>query len=134
METRTLLQQHSLLLYWRLDWEKRRRLILHKTEFTHQRLFASFFINVDTFCLFLNWFNMRVGNDPKYICCRLYACINTWKFKALNSREITSLAEIKNWYTWHVISIIAENKSHAHHKTIYIQWKFTTPDHCSFAN
>ena len=24
----------------------------------------------------------------------------------------------KKWFTWHVISIIAENKSHAHHETI----------------
>ena len=117
METRTLLQRHSLLLYWRLDWEMRRRLILHETEFTHERFFASYFINVDTFYLFLNWFNVLVSNDPKYLCCRLYACINTRKFKALNSRKITSLPEIKNWFAWHVISIVAENKWHAQHKT-----------------
>ena len=40
------------------------------------------------------------------------------KFKGLNSREITSLPEIKNVIrTPRVISVIAENKPHAHHKT-----------------
>ena len=34
----------------------------------------------------------------------------------------------------HVISIIAENKPHAHHKNICIQWKFTTPYHRIFGN
>ena len=48
---------------------------------------------------------------------RLYACINTRKFKGLDSREITSLPEIKKVIYIAVISIIAESKSHAHHKT-----------------
>ena len=53
---------------------------------------------------------------------------NTRKFKGINSREITSFSEIKKVIYMHVISIIAENKPHARHKTICIQWKFTTPD------
>ena len=41
-------------------------------------------------------FNTRVSNDRKYVCGRgLYACINTRKFKGLDSREITSLQEKK---------------------------------------
>ena len=48
---------------------------------------------------------------------RLYACINTGKFKGLDSREITSLPDIERVIYMHVISIIAENKSHAHHIT-----------------
>ena len=45
---------------------------------------------------FLNWFSTRVRDDQKYLCgSRLYACINTWKFKGLDSREITSLSDIK---------------------------------------
>ena len=118
--TRTRLQRHwhSVLLAWRLDWEMRRRLILHETGFTRSRLFTSYFIDVDTFQLFLNWFSSRVGDDLKYVCGRrIYACINTRKFKGLNSREIASLSGINKWFTWHVISIIAENKPHAHHKT-----------------
>ena len=54
--------------------------------------FTSYFIDVDTFYLFLNWFSMLVTDDRKYVCCRrLYACINTRKFKGLDSGEITSL-------------------------------------------
>ena len=48
------------------------------------------------FYLFLNWFSTRISDDRKYVCSgRLYACINTRKFKSLDSREITSLPEIK---------------------------------------
>ena len=63
---------------------------------------------------------MRVSDDQKYVCgCRLYASINTQKFKGLDSREITSLQEIKKvtymTRSWHNISVITENKPHAHH-------------------
>ena len=39
------------------------------------------------------------------------------KIQGLDSREITSLPEIKKMNTWHVISIIADNKTHVHHKS-----------------
>ena len=87
------------------------------------RFFTSYFVDVDTFYLFLNWFSTRVSDDQKYLSgSRLYACINTQKFKGLDSREITWLPDIsgqisKKWFKWYVISIIAENKSHAHYKT-----------------
>ena len=46
--------------------------------------------------LLKNWISTCVRNDQKYICGhRLYACINTWKFKGLASREITPSPEIK---------------------------------------
>ena len=49
---------------------------------------------------------------------RVYNNIIIRKFKGLNSREITSLPEIKNVIrTRCVISVIAENKPHAHHKS-----------------
>ena len=116
--TRGRLQRPPLLLAWRLDREMSRRLILHETGFTHLIFFTSYFIDINTFYLFLNWFSTRVSDNQKYIYrWRLYACINTRKFKGLDSRKITSLPEIKKWFTWHIISIIAENKSHAHHKT-----------------
>ena len=52
---------------------------------------------------------------------RLYACINTQKFKGLDSREITVIIARDQKSDLHaVISIIAENKPHAHHKTICI--------------
>ena len=126
------LQQHSVSLAWRLDREMRRRLILLETGFTRQRFFIYFllqqrwvFFRIFTFYLFLNWFTvyscstcMSVSDDQKYICGRrLYPWINTQKFKGLDSGEITSLPEIKKWFTWYVISIIAENQPHSHHKT-----------------
>ena len=43
--------------------------------------------------------------------------MNTRKFKGLDSREIASLPDIGRVIYMHVISIIAENKSHAHHNT-----------------
>ena len=52
--TGTLLQWHSVLLAWRLDQEMRRQLILHETAFTRWRFFTSYYIDVDTFYLFLN--------------------------------------------------------------------------------
>ena len=57
---------------------------------------TSYFIDIDTFYLFLNWFSTNVSDDWKYVCGRrLYACINTEKFKGLDSREITSLPDIE---------------------------------------
>ena len=94
--TRTCLQRHSVSIAWRLYREMRRWLILHKTGFTCERFLTSYFINMDTFHLFLNWFSTRVSDDQKYLCVhRLYMRINTPKFKDLDAREITSLPEIK---------------------------------------
>ena len=43
-----------------------------------------------------NWFSILVSNVWKHVWGRrLYVCINTRKFKGLDSREITSLPEIK---------------------------------------
>ena len=50
----------------------------------------------DTFYFFPNWFCTRGSDVREYVCGRrLYECINTRKFKGLDSREITSLSEIK---------------------------------------
>ena len=79
----------------------------------------------------------RVSDNRKYVCGRrLYGCIIARKFKGLHSREITSLPEIKKnvMGTWGIISIIPENKPHAHHKTHLHSMKVcNTPDR-SFAN
>ena len=60
-----------------------------------------------------------------------YATMNTWKSK-VSIREKLYCQRAKTWWTslwtWRVISIIEENKRHAHHKTHCIQWTFTTPD------
>ena len=83
--------------------------------------------------LFLNWFSTRVRDDRKYVCgSRLYACINTRKFKCLDSREITPLPEINK------VIYMACHFNHRRKWTacssqdaICIQWKCTTPDHRS---
>ena len=96
----------------------RRQLILHKTAFPRWRFFTSYFIDVDTFYLFLNWFSTRVSDDRKYVCGRrLYACINTRNSRTSIAEKLHHCQKSKKWFTWHVISIIAENKPHAHHKT-----------------
>ena len=75
--------------------------------------FISYFIDVDTFYLFLNWFSTRVSDDRKYVCGRrLYAFMNTRKFKGIDSREITSLLDIEKVIYMHIFSIIAENYLH----------------------
>ena len=58
--------------------------------------FIFYFIDADTFYLFLNWFSTRVSDDRKYVCGRrLCACMNTRKFKGIDSRAITSLPDIE---------------------------------------
>ena len=115
----------------------RRRLILQETwtDLLAKRFFISYFIEVYTFYFFLNWFSTRVSDDQKYVCGRrLYVCINTRKFKGLDSRKITSLPEIKKviYMARHFQSSPKINRMLIT-RTISIQWKFTTPDHRSFA-
>ena len=75
--------------------------------------FTSYFIDVDTFYLFLNWFSTLASDDRKYVCCRrLYACINTRKFKG-RFRRIYIIARGKKWFTWHVISITGSQREYS---------------------
>ena len=81
------------------------------------KVFTSCFIDVDTFYLFLNWFSTHVSDDQKYRQAKRmykYTKIQGPQFQ----RNYIKCCQIsKKWLTWHVISIIAENKLHAHHKT-----------------
>ena len=85
-------------------------------------------MDVDTFYmyLFLNWFTMlvsaAVSDNQKYVCgCRLYACINTRKLKGLDSREITSLPEIKSYlHGMSFQSLHAHHKIHLHTMKVFI--------------
>ena len=61
----------------------KRRLILPETGLTRYRFFTSYFIDVDTLYLFLNWFITRVSDEWKYVYGhRIYACINTRNSRA----------------------------------------------------
>ena len=46
-----------------------------------------------------------------------YACINTRKSRASIREKRHHYQRAKTWWTWRVISVIAENKPLAHHKT-----------------
>ena len=81
------------------------------------------------FCFWIDLVRVLATTENNVCGRRLYACINTQKFKGLDCREWHHYQRLKKCFTWHVISIIAKNKPHAHHKT-----QFTTPDHLSFAN
>ena len=138
LETRTCLHRHSVSLASRLDQEMRRWLILHETRFTRLRFFTFHFIDVDTLYLFLNWFSMRVSDDQKYVCGHRLQCIHLYKYKKIQGSRFQ-----RNY-------IIARDQKSDLHGTsfqsspkinrmlitrpICIQWKFTTPDHRSFAN
>ena len=67
---------------------------------------------------------------------RLYACINTRKIKGPRfQRNFVIARDQKKWFTWHV-SFQSSPKINRMliTRAICIQWKFTTPDHRSFAN
>ena len=118
MKTRTRLQRQPGLACLRLDREMRRRLILQETWFIPWRFFTSYFIDVDTFYLFLSWLSTRVSDDQKYLCVlakRVYKY--TKNSRASIPEKLHHCQGSKKWFTWHVISIIAGNKSQAHHKT-----------------
>ena len=106
--TRTLLQRHSLALAWRLDREMRRPLILHETGFTPWRiLLPTLSTSILLICF---WFDLvRV----------LAKTGNTSGSQAMPrfQRNYIIARDKKKWFTWRVISIIAENKPHAHHKS-----------------
>ena len=121
-EIRTHLQRHPSLAWKEIRSRNEEAINSARNMIYSLKVFyflpSSYFIDVDTFYLCLNWFRTRVSDNQKYLSgSRLYAYINTRKFKGLDSREITSLSDIEKVIYMHVISIIAENKSHAHHNT-----------------
>ena len=64
-------------------------------------------------CFWIDLVPTRVSDDRKCVFGRrLYACINTWKFKASIPEKLHYCQRSKKWFTWHVISIISENKPH----------------------
>ena len=101
--TRTSLQRHSGLACLEIRSRNEEAMNSIRSMIYPLKVFSSYFIDVDTVYLFLNWFSTRVSDDEKYLCgsrlyassLGLYACINTPKFKGLDSRETTSLPEIE---------------------------------------
>ena len=83
------------------------------------------FISCSKICLWIDWFSTTENTSAVAGYPHVYITRN---FKGLDSREITSLPEIKNvMRTWRVISIIAENKPHAHHNSQFPRSPLGTP-------
>ena len=62
-------------------------------------------------CFWIDLIPTRVSDDRKYVFSRrLYARINTRKFKASIPEKLHHCQRSKKWFTWHIISIISENK------------------------
>ena len=94
--TRTRLQRPTSLVCLGIRSKNEEAINSTRNMIYSLKVFSSYFIGVDTFYLFLNWFSTRVSDDQKYLCgSSLYACIDTRKFKGLDSREITSLPDIE---------------------------------------
>ena len=92
--TRTLLQWHSVSLAWWLDWEIRRLLILHETDLLAKGFFLLTLSTLILFtCFWIDLVYMLVitGNMLSQTI-RMYEYT---KIQGLDSREITSLPEIK---------------------------------------
>ena len=78
-----LLQQHLSLTFFKIRSRNEEAINSTRSRIYSLKVFHS---------LLLNWLSTCVSDDRKYVCsCRLYVCINTWKFPGLNSREIMSL-------------------------------------------
>ena len=127
--TGTLSRRCQSRFSWRLDWEMRRRYLFYTKQHLLAEGFISYFINVDTFYLFLNWCSTRVSDDRKYVCgirVSKYTKIQETRFQRnyiiardLHGTSFQSSPKINRMLITRHISI---------------RWKFTTPDHRSFAN
>ena len=90
--------------------------------------FTSFFIIVDTFHLFLNWFSTRVSDYRKHVCgSRLYAKIHGPRFQRSYIIARYQRSDL------HGTSFQSSPKINRMliTRTICLQWQFTTPDHGS---
>ena len=113
-KTRMRLQRHSGLSC--LEIKSRNEEAINSTRNRVYSLKFLYFLLYQRqyFYLFLNWFSTQ------YPCGRrLYTCINTPKFKGLDSREIASLPcrDRKSDLHGTSFSIITENRSHPHDNT-----------------
>ena len=130
-KTRMRLQRHSGLSC--LETRSRNEEAINSTRNMVYSLKFLYFLLYQRqyFYLFLNWFSTQ------YPCGRrLYTCINTQKFKGLDSREIASLPCRDRKSDLHGTSFQSSPKIDRILITtlICIPWKFTTPDHGNFAN
>ena len=93
---------------------KRRRLILHETAFTRWRFLLP---TLSTLILFICFWTDLVRALATARNTSAVVCLNTRKFKGLLTipEKVHHCQRSKKWFTWHVISIMTENKPHAPH-------------------
>ena len=82
--------------------------ILQETGFPRLKFFTAYNGQV-----FFRIFTFHIRFDDLF----LYACINTRKSRASMWEKLHNCQRTKTRWTWHVISIIAENEPQAYHKT-----------------
>ena len=119
-----------------LEIRSRSEEAINSTACTRWGFLTSYFIDVDTFYLFLNWFSTRVSDERKYVCGR--RAMRVYKYTKIQGPRFQ-----RNYI------IARDQKSDLHGtsfqsspkisrmlitRAICIQWKFTTPNHRSFAN
>ena len=122
-----LLQQCSVSFAWRLDREMR-RLILHETG-------GRVFFRIFTCYLFLNLFSTCVSDNLKYVCSRrLYGCKKYMKIQGPRFQRNCIIARNqKSDLHGMSLQLLPKIKCMLITRSICIQWKVTTPDHCRFA-
>ena len=117
-ETRTRLQRHSGLAWKEIRSRNEEAINSARNMIYSLKVFTSYFIDVDTFYLFLNWFRRHVSDSQKYLSgSRLYACINTQNSRASNPEKLHHCQISKEWFTCTSFQSSPKNKSHAHHNT-----------------
>ena len=107
----------------------RRRLILQEIGSTRLRFFTSYFIDANTFYLFMNWFSTRVSNDRKYVCsCRLYVCINTRKFKThlhtigVHNTQPSQFCLLRFFFFWPLSGVRLFQSNHCFQAIEFVDW------------
>ena len=105
-----------------LETRSRNEEAVNSTQNTIYSLRVFYFLLYRRRYFFCFWIDLErvLATTGNNVCgCKLYACINTQKLysRASIPEKRHHCQRSKNLFTWHVISIIAENKPHAHHKT-----------------
>ena len=94
--TRTRLQRHSGLACLEIRWRNEEAINSTRNMIYSLKVFYFLLYRRRCFLFVSELISTLVSDDQKYLCgSRLYACMNTRKFKGLDSRETTSLPDIQ---------------------------------------
>ena len=85
--TRTRLQRHSRLACLEIRSRNEETINSTRNMIYSQRFFTSYFIDVDTFYLFLNWFSTRASDKQNYLCDSKLRLFTVFYFSVRSSRS-----------------------------------------------